>query len=596
MRPSWKRACRPIIAALLLVFSVTTVAQEIEVSVDRSELARGETLTFTIRVFNQRQGMQLDLTPLIENFDVLGTRTSSQITNFNGVVEAWTDYVITLFPLKEGELIIPALPINNAITKPITIVVVNEGPRSNQSSEELFLEIEVNKDSVYVQEQLLFTVRLFYTINGIRNPQFTELEMPETVIQLIGSPNQYEKLIDGVRYGVYEKRYVIFPQRSGTLEIPDILFRGEVTDSSSNFVFRNLNTRRVTAFIEGMTIEIKERPLATRDSRFWLPVAKLVLRQEWSSDLTNLQVGDTLIRTITMVADGLDGAVLPPFSAADIDGANLYPDPPTIERTFVDGSIVGTRVESTSIVPVDSGIIEIPEIFIPWWNIDTDQLEATVVPATRISIATVAGVVPAEQTIASTENLEELLAAAPVVDQDMIDAQAEAEFIEVNAAWLTYSIILAFVVVAFSVYKLVIVPNNAEISAYIQSLREQLAAKYSPENNERVAFRRLQAACRGNDLSLLKATLIQWCNHFITGTVHSMEDILQQRQAPELHRPGLQIQAALFSTSSGQSSDESFDRRALINLIAGLRKQKLKANRLDRRHQQYALPPLYKTS
>ncbi|HBW84945.1 MAG TPA: hypothetical protein DEF79_12985, partial [Gammaproteobacteria bacterium] len=165
-------------------------------------------------------------------------------------------------PLTEGELEIPSLTINNERTEAITISVVNQGARSNQSSEELFLEIEANKDSVYVQEQLLFTVRLLYTINGIRNPQFTELEMPDTVIQLIGSPNQYEKLIDGVRYGVYEKRYIIFPQRSGSLEIPDILFRGEVTDGSSNFVFRNLNTRRVTAFIDGMTVDVKQRPPA----------------------------------------------------------------------------------------------------------------------------------------------------------------------------------------------------------------------------------------------------------------------------------------------------------------------------------------------
>ena len=99
----------------------------------------------------------------------------------------------------------------------------------------------------------------------------------------------------------------------GSLEMPDILFRGEVTDGSSNFVFRNLNTRRVTAFIEGIDIEIKERPLVTRDSRFWLPVANLSLQEQWSSDLDNIRVGDTLIRTITMVADGLDGAVLPPF-------------------------------------------------------------------------------------------------------------------------------------------------------------------------------------------------------------------------------------------------------------------------------------------
>ena len=59
-------------------------APQIETSVDRTELARGETLTYTIRVFDRRQGMQLDLTPLTEEFDVLGTRTSSQIRSVNG--------------------------------------------------------------------------------------------------------------------------------------------------------------------------------------------------------------------------------------------------------------------------------------------------------------------------------------------------------------------------------------------------------------------------------------------------------------------------------------------------------------------------------
>ncbi len=589
--------CRGFIVTLLVLLGSTSLAQDVEVSVDRSELARGETLVFTIRVFDQRQGMQLDLAPLTDNFDVLGTRTSSQIRSVNSAVEAWTDYIITLFPLNEGELTIPALTINNATTEPIAINVVNEGPRSNQSSEELYLEIEVNKDSVYVQEQLLFTVRLFYTINGIRNPQFTELEMPDTVIQPIGSPNQYEKLIDGERYGVYEKRYVIFPQSSGTLKLPDILFRGEVTDGSSNFVFRNLNTRRVTAFIEGIDIDIKARPLSTQNSRFWLPVAGLTLEEEWSSDLSNLQIGDTLTRTITMVADGLDGAVLPPFGTTEIEGVNLYPDPATIERTFVDGSIVGTRIEITSVVPTGSGIVEIPEISIPWWNIDTDQLEATVVPATRLTIATVGGVVPAEQTIASTENLDELLAAVPVVDQDMIDAQAEAEFIEVNAAWLNYSIILAFLLVAVSVYKLVIAPNNREISAYINDLKEQLAAKYSPQNNERVAFRQLRAACRGNDLILLRSTLIRWCDHFVSGrSVISMEDLLQQRQAPELHQHVLQIQSFLFNSNSTEKSAENFDSRALISLIFKLRKQKLREIQVVRHQQQFALPPLYKTS
>jgi len=151
------RLARFLLLPLFLIASLASGQdQQIEVSVDRSELARGETLTFTIRVFDQRQGMQLDLTPLTEDFDVLGTRTSSQIRSINGAVESWTDYIVTLFPLTEGELDIPSLEINGTPTDPIAINVINEGPRSNQSSEELFLEIEVNKETVYVQEQLLF--------------------------------------------------------------------------------------------------------------------------------------------------------------------------------------------------------------------------------------------------------------------------------------------------------------------------------------------------------------------------------------------------------------------------------------------------------
>ena len=586
-----------VLIPLIFLYGLTAAQeQNIEVSVDRNELARGETLTYTIRVYDQRQGMQLDLTPLTEEFDVLGTRTSSQIRSINGSVESWTDYIVTLFPLAEGELTIPSLEINDALTDPVAINVINEGPRSNQSNEELFLEIVVNKETIYVQEQLLFTVRLYYTINGIRNPQFTELEMADTVIQLIGSPNQYEKLIDGVRYGVYEKRYVIFPQRSGPLEIPDILFRGEVTDGSSNFVFRNLNTRRVTAFIEGITIQVAERPEAARNNQFWLPVGNLTLEENWNIDLSNLKVGDSAIRTITMVADGLDGAVLPPFSPVEIQNLNLYPDPPDIQRTFVDGRIVGTRVESTTLVPVIAGSIEIPEVSIPWWNINTDQQERTVIAATFINVATIEGEVPSEQTVISTVNIEELLEAAPVIDQSMIDAQAEAQFIEVRAVWLNWLIALAFLIVMISIYSLLLAPNKHAIRAFFDTQLANLIKKYSPENNEWVAYRQLVIACRKQDLIRIRESLIQWSNHFLdTRTLLTMEDILEQTESIELHEHATQIQAALFSIGSKQHAELSFDSHELIKLTTSLRKNKRKEQRRFKQEKRFALPPLYKT-
>ena len=581
---------------LTLVCSIKINAQDLEVSVDRAELARGETLTYTIRIYEQRQGMQLDLTPLTEDFDVLGTRTSSQVRSINGQVESWTDYIVTLFPLTEGELTIPPIEINNLQTEPIVISVVNEGPRSNQDNDELFLEIEVNKEALYVQEQLLFTVKLYYTINGIRNPQFTELEMEDTVIQLIGSPNQYEQIIEGVRYGVYEKRYVIFPQRSGPLEIPDILFRGEVTDGSSNFVFRNLNTRRVTAFIEGITISVNERPVDAQEFDNWLPVTNLSISEEWSTDVENLSVGDSITRTITLTADGLDGAVLPPFSPETLDGINVYQDPASIERTYVDGSIVGTRVESSTLVPVIAGTIEIPEIVIPWWDVSSDELKEAVITAKSIQVSTIEGEIPSEQAEESIGNLEELLAASPTVDQEMIDAQEEEEFIEVGIYWLNYIIAFICIVVLTSIYRLVLRPNNEEISDYLQNLKNKYKSRISPYNNERVAFLQLKTACKKGDLTKIKGALIIWCDHYsLENNLNTIEGILQNPDWSSLHSIIINLQNTLYFKDKSVQNVQIFSSKELLKEIKNLRDSKRKQKKITNLAERYSLPPLYRT-
>lgn len=568
------------------------LAQDVEVTVDRTELARGETLTLTIRVYRQQQNIQLDLSPVTESFDVLSTRTSSQIRSINNQVESWVDYIVTLFPTREGDLEIPALEIAGEFSDPIPISVVDAGPNSNQPDNDLFLETEVNKETVFVQEQLLFTIRLYYTISGIRNPQFTELEMPETVIQLIGSPNQYEKLIDGVRYGVYEKRYVIFPQRSGPLEIPDILFRGEVTDGSSNFVFRNLNTQRVTAYIEGTTVNVVERPPAARELDYWLPASSITVEETWDRDLENLRVGETANRTIKLVAEGLDGAVLPPFSPVEVEDVNLYSEPPEIQRTFVDGKIVGTRTETTSIVPTASGFVSIPEVRIPWWDIDSNSLQYAVVPESTLVVATSGGDLPAEQTIADAAPTSTTESAAPVLDQSMLDQQAEQQLVNVPVIWLNIVITLAVLIVLASIYMLVIRGFNLDPAAWISSWLRQQQAKRFPENNESVAFSQLTTAIRKGEPSAIRATLLTWAAHYFSPVrIISMDDVIRNADSTGLQQFALQVQSALYNNDS----EKRIEVPGILPELQTLRSSKQRSNRDIKRRQPYVLPPLYKS-
>lgn len=576
---------------LISLLATTSKAQEITLTLDRSELARGETLTLTIRVYDQRQGMQLDLTPLTENFDVLGTRTSSQVRSINGNTDIWTDYIITLFPLTEGSLRIPSLTISGQLTDELEVTVTNQGARSNQETDELFLEIEVNKDSLYVQEQLLFSIRLFYTINGIRNPVFTEIDIPNTVTQLIGSPNQYEKIIDGQRYGVYEKRYVIFPQKSGSLDIPDILFRGEVTDGSSSFVFRNLNTRRITAFIEGRTIDVVERPPSAEILPTWLPVTDLVMEESFSRPLSDLKVGDSFVRTIKMTANGVDGAVLPPFSPSNIQGFNTYPDPAKIERRFVSGSIVGERIESSTLVVLEDGNLSIPAIKIDWWNVDSDRLDSTIIQETMLRIIPLQGIAPSELAVPSTESIEDLLAAPPEISQEMIDEQATGQYLNIEEILVRYSIIIGFLLIFVTLLRNLIIKNRSHIFAGYAGLRKEFRLTQSPERNERNAYRALMRAFRHSDTQEIKATLIQWANHIVgTIEINTIEDLYRQKEHPEIYGPLQNFQSELFSEKPNSKNLE------LSNLLAAVRKIRKvnkKNNAAHERKKRYHLPPLY---
>ena len=576
---------------LISLLATTSKAQEITLTLDRSELARGETLTLTIRVYDQRQGMQLDLTPLTENFDVLGTRTSSQVRSINGNTDIWTDYIITLFPLTEGSLRIPSLTIAGQLTDELEVTVTNQGARSNQETDELFLEIEVNKDSLYVQEQLLFSIRLFYTINGIRNPVFTEIDIPDTVTQLIGSPNQYEKIIDGQRYGVYEKRYVIFPQKSGSLDIPDILFRGEVTDGSSSFVFRNLNTRRITAFIEGRTIDVVERPASAEILPTWLPVTDLVMEESFSRPLSDLKVGDTFVRTIKMTANGVDGAVLPPFSPSNIQGFNTYLDPAKIERRFVNGSIVGERIESSTLVVLEDGNLSIPAIKIDWWNVDSDRLDSTIVQETMLRILPLQGIAPSELAVPSTESIEDLLAAPPEISQEMIDEQATGQYLNIEEILVRYSIIIGFLLIFVTLLRNLIIKNRSHIFAGYAGLRKEFRLTQSPERNERNAYRALMRAFRHSDTQEIKATLIQWANHIVgTIEINTIEDLYRQKEHPEIYGPLQNFQSELFSE---KPNSKNLDLSNLLAAVRKIRKVNKKNNAAHERKKRYHLPPLY---
>jgi hypothetical protein len=579
-----------IIAFLLLsVLTVTLWAQSasVETELDRTELARGETVTMRVRVYGQQGGVAIDLEPLRSRFEIVSTRSASHLRSVNNRIESWTDYMLVLFPRELGEQEIPSISVAGQQTRAYTITVSEPDVTGLAAGQDVYMEAILSKDNVYVQEQLLFTIRLYYTIAGIRNPNFTEVEPENAVVQLLGAPHQYEQLIDGQRYGVYEKNYVIFPQRSGELVIPDIVFRGELTDGSSNFVFRNPNMRPVTAFATGYTINVRERPLSYPEGT-WLPASDLQIRETWSTDITQLRPGDSVERTLTVTANGLDGAALPPLGRPQIDRMSVYPDPPNIERLVFDGNVVGTRTEKYTLVATEEGSVVIPEVTVPWWDITTDTLRYATVPASFIRVASInAQSSPGNQGAADGIAMDSTSPFSQFPDELLSSRQTPAWVLNIMA--LTIAVVLFFMWWLWRRR-----PSNA-LAQKQTIVRTPVYEREIDDGQEKLAFSDLENSIDKADPQRVRLHLIAWGRqYFRDAGLHNLDDLSARMQDEQFKSLFHKLQACLYSNETGATQFTSQDRQGLSSALKTFRSSRLKQDARQREALNYELPPLYR--
>lgn len=578
-----------LLATTLTLWSMAVSAQPVTTSLDRTEIMRGETVRLTIRVDGQQGGVQMDLSPLQENFELVSTRTSSQLRATNNRTESWIDYYLTLFPRNEGEIEIPSLSVAGEMTQPLRINVL---PKNDTSiiGQDLYLETSINKDSIYVQEQLLFTIKLYFAMQGIRNPIFTEVNIPDTVIQPIGSANQYTTIIDGNDYGVYEIKYALFPQRSGEIKVPDIMFRGEVTDGSSNYVFRNLNTRTITAFAEGYTVEVKEKPANYPADAVWLPASEVTIEQEWDNDLTNVRIGDAVTRKVTVEAFGLDGAALPPLPRQSIESINFYPQPPEIERTYIDNVIVGARIEQSSLVSTETGTVRITGMSLPWFDIDTGEVKYATLQDTAIRVGPLRTSAP-DDSVANTDS------AGDIASDDLLSNNLDSNLVNgvQTPVWIiVLASALSAAILAYMYRRSQRTPTSKPEPTRAPSAAPMYDQDIAP-NEEAKSYAALVTASKKLHLPALRLAIIAWGRqYFADANLHTLDEVATRTQDTQIKSACIKIQQALYGENSEDAATLKPEIEALVTRVQVLRTSRNQKLVQDSKEQDYVLPPLYK--
>ena len=380
------------ICALLLLLCCWTLpahALGLVASVDRDQLDSGETVELTLESSDATLFGKPDLTPLDALFEVRGTRQVNHLTNLGDDNKATTRWIITLQPKQSGTVIIPPLQVGDFHSQPISLTVSPGSARENELAP-VFIESSLDQPSVYVQAQAILTLRIYHSVALYDDSSLTPLHLSDAIVEQLGESRTYEKMINGVRHGVIEVRYGIYPQHSGQLIIPAQTFSATQVDSQQATAPAPLGPKpgkMIHVTSAEIPLTVNPKPADYPANAAWLPARSLSMSETWNPEPDHCQVGDSLTRTLTLKAEGLSSAQLPALPATDVNGLRRYPDLPQLSNQISENGLIGSREEREALVPTRVGQVELPAVEVVWWNTHEDRLERSYLPARTLQVA-----------------------------------------------------------------------------------------------------------------------------------------------------------------------------------------------------------------
>ncbi len=371
-----------------MLLSNTLSWAELSATADRRTIAMGETLRLTLLGDAGEQPAEIDLTPLNRDWEVLSRSSATNARFINGQNQVTRTLEMELAPLREGTLTIPSLTTGGRSTTPLAIRV-NPEPVVAPGDELVLFDASVDERSVYVQSEVILTVTLQQAIN-LDGGEISNFDIPDAVVENL-ERRSFQRRVGNRTWLVTELRYAVYPQKSGSLTIPAIGFTAREVQPGRSLLGARLG-RRLRMASTPLEIDVKSVP-TDFPGEVWLPARALTLEENWSIDPASLNVGDSTTRTLTLTARGLQGSQLPPLSsvqgAIDIPELRFYPDQESIDQTELAEGLQGQRVQSEALVARSGGTWTLPEIRVPWWNIETDRLEFATLPAKSVVVTSI---------------------------------------------------------------------------------------------------------------------------------------------------------------------------------------------------------------
>lgn len=368
---------RQVLAALLLWLPLLAWAQP-RAWLDRDRIAMGDTVTLNVE---SDQGAP-DFTPLRTDFDLSGQTSSRQVEWSNGSMQQRNLYGVALTPRRSGALVVPGLVVGSARTAPLTLQVdaaTVAGPDSNALA---FIETVVDDDTPYVQQSVGVVVRLYFAAQLASGELVLDTPAGAS-LQRVGDDRTDVRQVNGRRYNVVERRFLLIPERSGALRLAGARFSGRSAGGFFDDFFGG-GDGRMNATSADRTLQVQAQPAQAPQP--WLPLQSLQLR--YTGAPTRARSGEAANVVVEAIAEGATRAQFTDLPVPDLgSSAQVFAEPAQYEETF-NGSTPRLKITRRySIVPRQPGSLVVPGPRLPWWDVRNGKAQEARLPDLTLQVA-----------------------------------------------------------------------------------------------------------------------------------------------------------------------------------------------------------------
>ena len=414
------------LSTLLLCFyiSLTAVlAQSLTASAPR-QVAVGQQFRLTYTVNSQDvSGFRVGQIPT-DAFEILmgpstSTQSSFQMINGKTTSSSSITYTYILSALKNGTFTIPAatISVDGSQVRSNTVKIEVSGTAQQPSSggrsgrggssqqpetraqgtpisgSDLFIKVSASKKRVVEQEPVLLTYKVYTLVS------LTQLEgkMPDLKgfhTQEIPLPQEKSFKIEQYNGRNYKtvtwSQYVMFPQQTGTLEVPPLTFNGVVVqqnryvDPFEAFFNGGSGYVEVKKQIQAPGVKIEVDPLPARPDGFSGGVGHFTMKAEMGN--TQMKANDPLTLKVTISGTGNLKLIKQPTVKFPKD-FDTY-DPKTTDKTRlttqgIDGSIIYEYLA----VPRHQGQYDVPPVEFVYYDTQKKQYVTLTSEAFHLDVA-----------------------------------------------------------------------------------------------------------------------------------------------------------------------------------------------------------------